>query len=293
MVISIIIILLFLPIAMYFAALILYHLHVIKLNSFDFVKKIDWLLLNNKDSSKRKAILLAILTLISIYNILYNLISSKLFSTSSFSFTLLFGKIELSILFAWFSTIPLEKFIEGIYRLQDGKDPNTGENNVIVRVETLYSLIKNLKDEDVKKVAKEIGKKFANKIKDNSNQEISNYAELEKKWRETDASLALLFDNIKITDEYSNEIKIKFFNPCWENILKKELSREGNNEFKLPKVCQFFKYYSIGILTTIFKEKFNGKSLSYKYKCEEEDECLLIGKDKKEYCTLIVTTNNG
>jgi len=175
-------------------------------------------------------------------------------------------------LLIYLSTKGLEKLIEKFCPLEEGIDPNTREDNICLRANSLFYILEELDKDNIPKVAEKIGKEFAEKS--NIVNVEDEYAFL-KKWKKTDVEVANFFKDIRLNPEDKEKTQwiLKFIEPFW--LRTRELKEKiKSKSYENPhNVCLFFKYYAKAIIESYFGSK-NIKS--FKLDCENgcyEDKC--------------------
>jgi len=218
---------------------------------------------------KRRCFIFALLTVISILQVLVGYLSSP-----SFSFPYYAG-IFFVILFNILATNLIDYIAKTYFPLEEGTDPNTKEHNVCIRGSSMFTLIKDLKD--VSATARKIGMEFANRAG------IRNEKELIERWKETDVQAAFFFEDLDLHKEGKGYYSLHIKKPFWmkeRNLL--EDIRSSIKTGKLHPICKFFKEYCRAIIESAHK-----KNVKVSYTCEKYNQCL------EENCILqvVIITN--
>jgi len=287
-------------IIVYILILMLYHLKI-----FDkFINKLPTsyrkiFFINDDDESKKNSILFLIIISITVCEFFitahfaYSVFNSNHKSLGQ-EFLAVVKKdslyLDLVIIIAYISTFFINKFINKLYPLRDGVDPNTSQKNITIRAETFMTIIENFDSKTLKSIAPDIGRSFAANIA--SQHKIKKPKHLERHLKKTDVVVANFFEDIKIKKEH-DEIQIFLYGPFWRDDLQYD-----NNGDQLTNICIFFTEYFTVIIRN-FKHVFledSTQSISTAIpKCidmtshRRNNKCYLLRPDG--YCKYILKIN--
>jgi len=205
---------------------------------------------------KRRCFIFALLTVVSILQVLVGYLSSP-----SFSFPYYAG-ISFVILFNILATNLIDYIAKAYFPLEEGTDPNTKEHNVCIRGNSMFTLVKDLNN--VSTTAQKIGREFANRAG------IRNEKEMIERWKETDVQAAFFFEDLKLDKEGKNYFRLLLEKPFWmrEKSLLEEVSK-SRKAGKLHPICEFYKEYCRAILESVY-----GKNVKVSYTCETHNQCF-------------------